>query len=275
MLNIFICTKWNSSENNSWFVLAAVQLYELQPPEEDEVDWDLVADFSKGCKKESDLSDGEENVNESSVELVEQKTVGEMVAEATKKEIERDPDILFKSIAMCEFTLIQSFDDLKAAETLLEKEHYSQSVFMSSQVVEKALKSLLSLLKRPFITFFNLHSAEVLVDRLQNQDNNMVHSKYHEHHEHIKSLCWEFESIGADSWECYNPLSIRSRYFNFQTEWWGDFFETRYLYYVDSYPGNVYTADLSLRAFEIAKEIFETAEKIHEQNWSEFTLKYM
>jgi hypothetical protein len=90
MLNIFICTKWNSSENNSWFVLAAVQLYELQPPEEDEVDWDLVADFSKGCKKESDLSDGEENVNESSVELVEQKTV---------------------------FTLIQSFDDLKAAET--------------------------------------------------------------------------------------------------------------------------------------------------------------
>ena len=117
MLNIFICTKWNSSENNSWFVLAAVQLYELQPPEEDEVDWDLVADFSKGCKKESDLSDGEENVNESSVELVEQKTVGEMVAEATKKEIERDPDILFKSIAMCEFTLIQSFDDLKAAKT--------------------------------------------------------------------------------------------------------------------------------------------------------------
>jgi hypothetical protein len=103
----------------------------------------------------------------------------------------------------------------------------------------------------------------------------MVHSKYHEHHEHIKSLCLEFESIGADSWECYNPLSIRSRYFNFQTEWWGDLFETRYLYYVDSYPGNVYTADLSLRAFEIAKEIFETAEKIHEQNWSEFTLKYM
>jgi hypothetical protein len=58
----------------------------LQPPEEDEVeDWDLLADFSKGCKKESDLSDGEENVNESSVELVEQKTVGEMVAEANKK----------------------------------------------------------------------------------------------------------------------------------------------------------------------------------------------
>ncbi len=107
-------------------------------------------------------------MNESSVELVEQKTLGERLAEATKKEIERDPDILFKSIAMCEFTLIQSFDDLKAAETLLEKEHFSQSVFMSSQVVEKALKSLLSLLKRPFITFFNLHSAEVLVSRLQN-----------------------------------------------------------------------------------------------------------
>ncbi len=141
MLNIFICTKWNSSENNSWFVLAAVQLYELQPPEEDEVDWDLVADFSKGCKKESDLSDGEENVNESSVELVEQKTVGEMVAEATKKEIERDPDILFKSIAMCEFTLIQSFDDLKAAETLLEKDKTDRSDSLSQQSLSPLLST--------------------------------------------------------------------------------------------------------------------------------------
>ena len=47
----------------------------------------------------------------------------------------------------CVNTLIQSFDDLEASRTLLSNEHFSQSVFMSSQSVEKGFKEPFVLLQ--------------------------------------------------------------------------------------------------------------------------------
>jgi len=169
----------------------------------------------------------------------------------------------FVNIAMCECTLIQSFDDLKSAETLLFDGHYSQSVFLSSQSVEKTLKSLLSFFRDTFTSFFNLHSATMLVNRLDSCVIKSVETPYHRFHDCFKSLCSEFEAIGKDSWVCANPLSVRSRYFNFQTSLKSD---SIHQYYVDSFPGLVYTRELATRAFEIAKEMFDMAEQVHEMN---------
>jgi HEPN domain-containing protein len=182
-----------------------------------------------------------------------------------------DPELEYSGIAMCECTLIQSYDDLDASRTLLAHDHFSQSVFMSSQSIEKCLKSILSSYKYVFKYFFNLHCATSLFSHLQQCAKTHRKHPFTKYSDQFETLCERFESIGAESWTCPNPLSIRCRYFNFQTN--TKFFESRYHYYVDSYPGLVYTTDQAKEAYEIADEIFQLSERIFEELLHDFEYK--
>ncbi len=114
---------------------------------------------------------------------------------------------------MCECTLIQSFEDLNAAKSLLNDNHFPQCVFQCTQSVEKSIKSMCSLfgvydelyLKKHCNVDMFRHLANVI----QSQDCE-VDDDVHK----LKPLCERFESIGADSWTFQYPLSMRSRYFN-------------------------------------------------------------
>ena len=170
------------------------------------------------------------------------------------------PEKKYSSIAMCEFSLIHSLDDLEASGTLLNNAHFSQSVFMSSQSVEKSLKSILSSYKSPFRQFIHLHSATALFNRLKESSANNPNHPFSRYLYVFEDLCYYFELIGADSWTSPKPLSIRSRYFNYQSS--TDHLDSRYHYYVDSYPGIVYTSDLATEAYHIAAEMFELCEII-------------
>jgi len=117
------------------------------------------------------------------------KTSPEVASLDPAKPSQPEPALLYAHLAMCEYTLIQSHDDLKCAQTLLGEGHYPQAVFMCSQSVEK-------------------------------------------------SLDW-------------SPGS-------------------RFHYYVDSYPGVVFTKDVAKIAYAIAKEIFRMTEIIHEENIQNF-----
>ena len=170
------------------------------------------------------------------------------------------PKLRYSSIAMCECTLIQSLDDLQASHTLLLNGHYSQSVFLSTQSVEKSLKSILSSYNYYFKYYFNLHDATSLCSHLEENRTKYPDNPYSWYYDRFQTLCERFESIGADSWTCPNPLSIRCRYFNFQSSY--KFIESRYHYYVDSYPGIIYTQEVASEAYEIADEIFKLCEEI-------------
>ena len=170
------------------------------------------------------------------------------------------PDEVYLDIARCECTLIQSIDDLEASRTLLTSNLCSQSVFLSTQVIEKCLKSILSSYSLTFSLYFNLHDAKELLKHLQNRSQDIPDHPYSRFSDRFETLCHRFESIGADSWTVPNPLSIRCRYFNFQTG--RKHKESLYHYYVDSYPGLVYTPDLATEAYEIAEEIFQMSEII-------------
>ncbi len=65
------------------------------------------------------------------------------------------------------------------------------------------------------------------------------------------------------------PILIRSRYFNYQTDW-DQPWETRFLYYFDSYPGVVFTQKIAQTGYEKAKRIFEMSEIIHKENVESF-----
>ena len=173
------------------------------------------------------------------------------------------PVMKYSGIAMCEFSLIQSLDDLEASCTLLNNGHFSQSVFMSSQSVEKSLKSILSSYKSSFREFIHLHSATALFKRLQESCANNPNHPFSRYQYEFETLCHCFEFIGAESWTSPKPLSIRCRYFNYQTS--TDHLESRYHYYVDSYPWIVYTNDLATEAYEIAAEMFELCENIFKE----------
>ena len=177
-------------------------------------------------------------------------------------------DLEYNDIARCECTLIQSIDDLDASRTLLTQKLYSQSVFMSTQTVEKCLKSILTSYKLCFTTYFSLHCANALLKKLQDRCQLFPNHPYSRFADRFQTLCHRFESIGADSWTCPNPLSIRSRYFNFQT--WNNHTESHLHYYVDSFPGLVYTQDLATEAYEIAEEIFQMSESIFEDIVNDF-----
>jgi HEPN domain-containing protein len=178
-----------------------------------------------------------------------------------------EPALLYAHLAMCEYTLIQSHDDLKCAQTLLGEGHYPQAVFMCSQSVEKSLKSLLTFFKFHFFFYMNRHSATELVSSLRRCNNDKPNTPYSKYASQFQPLCEIFESLGAESWTIEMPLSIRSRYFNFQTDWSPG---SRFHYYVDSYPGVVFTKDVAKIAYAIAKEIFRMTEIIHEENIQNF-----
>ena len=183
------------------------------------------------------------------------------------------PVMEYSGIAMCEFTLIQSMDDLEASHTLLTNSHFSQSVFMSSQSVEKSLKSILSSYKMFFPTFKNLHCAKKLFRQLEECRKNKAHNPYSMYSDRFETLCHHFESIGADSWTFPKPLSIRCRYFNYQSSTFD--LSSRHHYYVDSYPGLVYTRDLATEAYEIAEEIFKLSEIIIEELVNKFETEFV
>jgi HEPN domain-containing protein len=178
------------------------------------------------------------------------------------------PEMKYSGIAMCEFSLIHSLDDLEASGTLLNNAHFSQSVFMSSQSVEKSLKSILSSYKSSFRQFIHLHSATALFKRLKESSANNPNHPFSRYLNQFETLCHCFENIGAESWTFQKPLSIRSRYFNYQSS--TDPIESRYHYYVDSYPGIVYTSDLAIEAYEIAAEMFELCEIIFDEILKKF-----
>ena len=173
----------------------------------------------------------------------------------------------YVDIARCECTLIQSLEDLEATHTLLCSKHYSQSVFMSTQTVEKCLKSILTSYQLTFTKFFNKHDAKDLLKHLIECCKEKPHHPYSKFADRFETLCYRFESIGAESWTCPNPLSIRCRYFNFQTVGDGN---SHLHYYVDSYPGLVYTQDLATEAYEIANEIFSMSEEIFDELLNNF-----
>ena len=178
------------------------------------------------------------------------------------------PEMKYSGIAMCEFSLIHSLDDLEASGTLLNNAHFSQSVFMSSQSVEKSLKSILSSYKSPFRKFIHLHSATALFQCLKESSANNPNHPFSRYLYQFEDLCYYFELIGAESWTSPKPLSIRSRYFNYQTS--TAHLESRYHYYVDSYPGIVYTSDLATEAYEIAAEMFELCDIIFDEILNNF-----
>jgi len=188
-----------------------------------------------------------------------------------REQIPKESALRYSHIAMCEYTLIQSADDLKCAETLLREAHYPQSVFMSSQSIEKCLKSLLGFHKCVFQFYINRHSATELVSHLTNHLLNKKdkYTPYAKYHDEFIYLCELFESLGHDSWTVDMPISIRSRYFNYQTDW-DQPWESRFHYYVDSYPGVVFTQELAQTGYEIAQRIFEMSEIIHEENVESF-----
>ena len=167
-----------------------------------------------------------------------------------------EPAQLYAHIAFGEYTLIQSHDDLQAAKTLLSNEHFSQSVFMSSQSVEKSLKSLCRLFEVHFTAFIKKHCAVELYGQLSQV---MCKIPYNIYCERLQMLCSSFEILGEESWLCSNPLSIRSRYFYFNNDWHSD---SRYYYSFESFPGLVYTRELARDAFMICEEIFQMSEEI-------------
>ena len=172
---------------------------------------------------------------------------------------------------MCEFTLIQSHDDLEAAECLLNNKHYCQSVFMSSQSVDKCLKSLLYFFRYSFSLYSHQHCASKQASMLKYKHLKHPGTPYEKYNEQFQTLCDRFESLGAESWMYRQPLSIRSRYFNYQTESLKNS-ESQNHYFVNSYPGVVFTCDVATEAFEIAKALFEMSEHIHEENVQNFDI---
>jgi HEPN domain-containing protein len=183
----------------------------------------------------------------------------------------KDRSLLYSHIAMCEYTLIQSADDLNCAETLLREAHYPQSVFMSSQSIEKCLKSLLRFHNYTFQFYISRHSATELVSYLQSHLSIRPdkYTPYRKFQDEFLYLCKVFESLGHETWTVDMPISIRSRYFNYQTDW-NQPWESRFHYYVDSYPGVVFTPEIAQTGYEIAKRIFEMSEIIHEENVESF-----
>jgi HEPN domain-containing protein len=248
---------------------------------EEEEDWEREAEIeamkrqvSTGSHKENQLTETTIKVETSSdvaapgTENVPKEYVQEL---NNKYELEKEPALDYAHLAMCEYTLIQSHDDLKCAETLLCKEHYPQAVFMCTQSVEKSLKSILRFFKYYFFYYINRHSATELVYYLKCANNQHPDTPYSKHHSKFQELCEMFESLGAEGWVINSPLSIRSRYFNFQMDWSPG---SRFHFYSDSYPGVVFTKDVSQSAYAIAKEIFELTENIHEENLLNFYEEY-
>jgi len=186
------------------------------------------------------------------------------VKENFRLEKPKDRALLYSHIAMCEYTLIQSADDLKCAETLLREAHYLQSVFMSSQSIDKCLKSLLRYHKYTFQFYINRHSATELVSYLKSHltNNPDTYTRYEKFQDEFVYLCKVFESLGHETWTVNMPISICSRYFNFQTDW-DQPWESQFHYYVDSYPGVVFTHEIAQTGYEIAKRKFEMSEIIH------------
>lgn len=168
--------------------------------------------------------------------------------------VKQDEEMKYSGIAMCEFSLIHSLDDLEASLTLLNNAHFSQSVFMSSQSVEKSLKSILSSYQSSFPQFIHLHSATALFKRLRESSVDNPNHPFSRYLYQFEDLCYYFEMIGEESWTRPKPLSIRSRYFNYQN--------STYHYYVDSYPGIVFSSDHATEAYYIAAEMFELCDVI-------------
>jgi len=160
---------------------------------------------------------------------------------------------------MSECDLISSMGDLKAAETLLLNHHYCQAVLLSSQSVEKSLKSLLALFKGPFNSIIHAHSATQLVEVLNRLFSNDIY--YSKHHEQFLVLCKQFEALGASSWMGSKPLSIRARYFQYRK------YPVNY-YMLESFPGVVFTKDIATEAFVIAKELFVKSQAMFNEKFN-------
>jgi len=249
--------------------------------EEEEEDWEREADIEAKKRLASTVSHKENQPTETTIKDETSTDVASPETENVQKEsfqelieklqLEKEEALDYAHLAMCEYTMIQSHDDLKCAETLLREEHYPQAVFMCTQSVEKSLKSILRFFKYYFFYYINRHSATELVYYLKCANNQLPDTPYSEHHSKFKELCEMFESLGAEGWVINSPLSIRSRYFNFQTDWSPG---SRLHFYSDSYPGVVFTKDVAETAYAIAKEIFELTENIHEENLQNFYEEY-
>jgi len=237
------CGSVNTDEEEDWDNQCLQNTITNMLPEQG-----LEEDFNdfRNSYRESDNSNDSDDSDDSGYEKE---------TKQTKKKVDDEPAQLYSHIAYGEYTLIQSHDDLMASKCLFENGYNSQSVFMSSQSVEKSLKSLLKIFKCKFEEYIHNHDANQLL-------NQMYHHTYDSpYYESMSDLCYRFEMIGRSNIGRTKALSIRSIYFE------SDAMED---YYYDSFPGLVFTSDLANEAFNIAEKLFLMCETIHEEFFFNF-----
>lgn len=191
--------------------------------------------YYDGC-----TSDEEKNVDRSYFDTDEYRS---FVIEAKKSKL-----------PMCQYTFIQSYADLQGAKTLFYDELYSQSVFLTSQSVEKSLKSLAHLMSQ-VSKCIKKHSAE---DIFKDVKCRQLDESFGTYSEQLGTLCSMFESIGGKpdrNWRGAN-MSIRSRYFRH---------DAQSNYYLETNPSSVFTYKEANEAIQIAEEIFVITEYIFEE----------
>ena len=162
---------------------------------------------------------------------------------------------------LAELLLIQSFDDLSAAQSLIDNEHYCQSVFSCTQSLEKCMKSLAKTLMSHNCPTFDdikcLHDLKRICKFLQPYlSHNEEECKQYKN---LLDLCETFENLGCDSsWSLYSnffpALSIRSRYFQI-------YGADNFINIIGTFPPLVFDREIALKALSIAKEIYMLCEE--------------
>lgn len=166
-------------------------------------------------------------------------------------------------VALGQYTFIQSHADLQAAKTLFYDELYSQSVFSTSQSVEKSLKSLARLFaSRKISSVIKKHCAVEIFSKFKGQ--LLSDASFATYGEQLDTLCSMFESIGNQNWrgKYTAPMSIRSRYFQHDDNYGS---KTKYQYYLETNPSSAFTYQEANEAIQIAEDIFAIIEYIFEE----------